>query len=81
MKLDHLLTPQTRTNSKWIKDLNVRSETIKIIKENISSQVLDIAHSDILSYISPQGRETKEKNKQIVLHQSKIFLHSKGNYQ
>ena len=61
MKLDHHLTPHTRINSKWIKDLNVRPKTIKILEENIGSKILDIAHSNILSDISPQARETKEK--------------------
>ena len=63
MKLDHLLALHTRINSKWIKDLNVRSETIKIIDQNIGSKILDISHSNILSDISPPARETKEKNK------------------
>ena len=79
MKLDHLLTPHTRINLKWIKHLNIRPKPIKIIKEN--SKVLDIAHSNILSDMTPQARETKEKNKQMGLHQSKTFLHSKGNHQ
>ena len=61
MKLDHLLTAHTRINSKCIKDLNARPETIKIIEENIGSKISDIAHSNILSDISPQARETKEK--------------------
>ena len=61
MKLDDLLTPHTTINSKWIKDLNVRPKTIKILEENIGSKILDIAHSNILSDISPQARETKEK--------------------
>ena len=63
MKLDRFLTPHPKINSKWIKDLNIRSETIKIVEENIGSNVSDIAHSNILSDISLQARETKEKNK------------------
>ena len=46
---------------KWIKDLHVRHETIKILGENKGSKISDIAHSNILSDISPQARETKEK--------------------
>ena len=61
MKLDHLLTPHSRINSIWIKDLNNRPETIKILEENVSSKILDTAGSNILSDISPQARETKEK--------------------
>ena len=61
MKLDHLLTSHTRINSKWIKDFNIRPETIKIVEQNIGSKISDIGHSNILSDISPQARETKEK--------------------
>ena len=45
---------------KWIKDLNVRPETIKILEENIGSKISDIPHSNIFSDTSPQVRETKE---------------------
>ena len=61
MKLDHLLTSHIRINSKWIKDFNVIPETIKILEENISSKISDIAQSNILLDISPQAREAKEK--------------------
>ena len=81
MKLDYLLKPQTRINSKWIKDLNVRPKMIKILEENIGSKISGIACSKFLSDISPLARETKEKNKQMRLHQTKKFLHGKGNHQ
>ena len=54
-------TPHIGIKSKWIKDLNVRPKTIKILEENISSKISDIACGSISSDISPQARETKEK--------------------
>ena len=60
MKLDHLLTPHTRINSKWIKYLNVRPKTIEILEENIGSKILGIAQRNFSSDISPQARETKK---------------------
>ena len=61
MKLDYFFTPHPRKNSKWIKGVNVRLETIKIVEENIGSEISDIAHSTFLLDMSPQARETKEK--------------------
>ena len=61
MKLEHFLTQHTKINSKWIKDLNVRSEATKLLEENISSILLDINHSKILYDLPPKVMEIKTK--------------------
>ena len=61
MKLEHFLTPYTKINSKWIKGLNVRPETIKLIKENIGRTLDDINQSKILYDPSPRVMEIKTK--------------------
>ena len=61
MKLEHFLTPHTKINSNWIKDLNVRLETIKLLEENIGRTLDDINQSEILYDPSPQVMEIKTK--------------------
>ena len=61
MKLEHFLTPYTIINSKWIKDLNVRPETIKLPEENIGKTFYDINHSRILYNPPPRILEIKQK--------------------
>ena len=60
MKLEHFLTPYTKINSKWIKDINVRPETIKLL-ENIRKTLSDINHSRILYDPPPRVMEIKAK--------------------
>ena len=61
MKLEHFLTPYTNINSKWIKDLNARPETIKLLEENIGKTLSDINHSRILFDPPPRILEIKAK--------------------
>ena len=61
MKLEHFLTPYTKINSKWIKDLNVRPETVKLLEESIGKTLSDIHHSRILYDSPPRILEIKAK--------------------
>ena len=61
MKLEHSLTPYTKINSKWIKNLNIRAETTKLLEENIGKTLSDITHSRILYDPPPRVTEIKAK--------------------
>ena len=61
MKLEYFLTPRTKINSKWIKNLNVRPETIKLLEENRGKTLSDINHSRILCDPPPRILEIKTK--------------------
>ena len=60
MKLDHQLTPYTKINSRWIKDLNISHNTIQVLEENIGRKISEIPHSNILTDSSPKARDIKE---------------------
>ena len=61
MNLDHFLTPYTKINSKWMKDLNVIQEAIKILKKKASKNLFDLGRSSFLLNRSPEAKETKAK--------------------
>lgn len=82
MNLTHFLTPDTTKNSKCMKELNVRQESLIILQKNTGSNLSDIGHSNILQDMSPQETETvaKKMNKLWDFIGIKI-LHRKGNSQ
>ena len=77
MKLEHFLIPYTKINSKWVKDLNLRPETIKLLEENIGKTLPNINHSRIL-YDPPHRKlEIKAKTNKWDLIKLKSFCTTK----
>ena len=77
IELEHFLTPYTKINSKWIRDLNVRPETIKLLEENIRKTLSDINLSRILYDPHPRILETKAKINKWDLMKLKCFCITK----
>ena len=79
MKLDHQLTPYTKINSRWKKDLNISHDTIEVLEENISRKISDIPCSNILTDTSLKARDIKERINKWDLIKIKSFCMAKQN--
>ena len=80
MKREHTLTPSTKINSKWLRDLNIRQNTIKLPEENTGKTFSDINRTKVFLGQSPKVIEMKTKINKWDLINYKL-LHSKGNHE
>ena len=79
MKLNHQLTPYTKINSRWIKNLNISHNTIKVLEENFGRKIPDIPCSNILTDMSPKARDIKERINKWDLIKLKSFCMAEEN--
>ena len=79
MKPDHQLTPYTKINSRWIKDLNISRNTIKVLEENIGRKISGIPRSNILTDMSSNARDIKERINKWDFIKIKCFCTAKEN--
>ena len=81
MKLNHQLTPYTKINSRWIKDLNISHNTIKVLEENTGRKIADIPHRNIFTDMSLRARDIEERiNKWDLINiKKKTFCMAKEN--
>ena len=77
--LDHQLTPYTKINSKWIKDLNISHNTIKVLEENTGRKISYIPRSNVFTDMSPKARGIKERINKWDLIKIKSFGEAKEN--
>lgn len=77
MKSSLFLTPQTKINSEWIKDVSLKPETIKLPEVNIGEKLQDIGFGNDFMIMTPESTGNKSKNRQVGLHQAKGFCTAK----
>ena len=80
MKLDHQFTPYTKISSRWIKDLNISCDTIKVLEENIGRKISDIPWSNIFTVMSPIARDIKDRMDKWDIIKLKSFCTAKENH-
>ena len=79
MKFDHQLTPYTKINSRWVKDLNISYDTIEVLEDNVGREISDIPCSNIFTNMFPRAREIKERINKWDFIKVKSFCTAKEN--
>ena len=79
MKLNHQLAPYKKINSRWIKDLNISHDTIKVLEKNIGRKISDIPCSNIFTDMSPRAKDIKERINKWDFNRIKSFCTVKEN--